>query len=179
MCCVQELLISSPHLLELHLAHNGLQDSQFSILVDAMWSPNCRLQVLDLTRNSLSAAAVGMLLPHCCAGALSATQEPAVDKPLREFKAAGGEAGRDQHNSGEIVLSRAPSCSALQLMHVTLSDNPIGDNGVRLFCEVVCKATTKCLLHTLAVRFLLSHAHTDVCRNAQYHDSFCNQLTDA
>lgn len=151
---MQELLRSSPHLLELDLSHNGMRDSHVFMLVEAMWSPKCHLQVLNLTRNHLSAACVRMLLPHCCGGVLSGSRESTADKRLRR----GGVSGKNGAGSegvacgiAGVALARSPSCRALQLIHVNLSDNPVGDIGMRLMCDVVCKATTKCLLHTLQV----------------------------
>ena len=125
------------------------------MLVEAMWSPDCQLQVLNLTRNRLSAACVRMLLPHCCGGVLSGSRESTANEPLRRLgvdaRNGPGPGGLPPGVAG-AVLTRSPTCRALQLLHVNLSDNPVGDAGMRLMCDVVCKATTKCLLHTLVVR---------------------------
>lgn len=134
-----------------------MRDSDIFMIVEAMWSPNCHVQVLILTRNHLSAASVRMLLPHCCTGALPGSRESTADKALGRRGGCGVAAGKEAVGvaggmAGE-VLSRSPACRALQLTHINLSDNPVGDTGMKLMCEVVCKATTKCVLHTLVVRF--------------------------
>lgn len=156
---MQELLRSSPHLLELDLGHNGMRDSDLFMLVEAMWSPNCRLQVLNLTHNRLSSACARMLLPHCCAGALSDSRESTANKTLRKGGVSGGLSGKNEGvpkaaGIAGAALSRSPACRALKLTHVNLSGNPVGDHAMMLMCEVVCKADTTCILHTLVVRCL-------------------------
>jgi hypothetical protein len=152
---MQEVLRASPHVLELDISHNGMNDGEFLMVVEGMWAPQCHLKVLNITRNKLTANSVRLLLPHCCAGALnsrtsdgpwnSASDAEALPvPPPGQRLLPGGVQGR--------TISRSPTCSPLQLTHLNLSDNPLGDHALRLLSDAVCQGNAKCQLHTLVVR---------------------------
>lgn len=143
---LQEVIRRSPHILTLDVSHNGLTDRATHVLAEAMAAPACRLQRLALSCNRLTAASVELLLQHC---------RGAPTDGIARTASAAAAAARSPAQPPDAVVSYAP----LQLLHIDLSGNPIGDHGVKLISAEVCTGGGRCCLQTLVVRFPAGMAH--------------------
>jgi hypothetical protein len=172
VAALQEVVRRCSHLRVLNASGNGLVDSDVFMLVEAFNSPLCHLEALDLSHNQLTATSVKELLPHCSgrvrpgvrqAGRMSFTggargsmrpSRPSLvaqKANVEEGPSAGGAILGASDASGGL-FRRCVWPEALQLTHINLSGNPLGDRALQLLAEEVVRGSSRCALRTLMVR---------------------------
>jgi Leucine-rich repeat (LRR) protein len=132
---VQEVLIQSPHVIDLSLCNNRINDMHLGMLVESMRDGSCHLKQLDVSHNALTKVSVQALLPHCCNTAATVQGSPC--NSLHEIRPP--QSGLCRPRSGHVTL----------LTHLNLSGNAIADAGAKLLCQEMCKGGLICELVVL------------------------------
>uniref|UniRef100_A0AAR2JSS2 NACHT domain-containing protein n=1 Tax=Pygocentrus nattereri TaxID=42514 RepID=A0AAR2JSS2_PYGNA len=115
--CKLEKLVSC--MKELNLSYNKLGDSGMKWLCDGLTHPNCKLEKLDLSYNNLGHSGVKVL----CAGLMN------PDCKLKNIRFL----NIDCFGTCETLASVLESANP-HLRELDLSNNYIGDSGVKLLC---------------------------------------------